>query len=105
MVHVTNIDHCETFDEVLVASKALFEYCQQELENKQKEEMEANIDAIPVVVMVKVMVVKKSLMMVEVLRRNLKILLNQKKVNLMVEPHNRVVKLVVSLVLMEALMV
>ena len=47
MVHVTNIEHCETFDEVLVASKALFEYCQQELENKQKEEMEANIDAIP----------------------------------------------------------
>ncbi len=47
MVHVTNIEHCETFDEVLVASKALFEYCQEEFEKKQKEEMEANIDAIP----------------------------------------------------------
>ena len=47
MVHVTNIEHCETFDEVLVASKALFEYCQQELEKKQKEEMDADIDAIP----------------------------------------------------------
>ena len=46
MVHVTNIDHCETFDDVLVASKSLFEYCQQELEKKQKEEMEANLESI-----------------------------------------------------------
>ena len=46
MVHVTNIEHCETFDDVLVASKSLFEYCQQELEKKQKEEMEANLESL-----------------------------------------------------------
>ena len=46
MAHVINIEHCETFDEVLVASKALFDYCQEELEEKQKEEMEANVESI-----------------------------------------------------------
>ena len=46
MVHIINIEHCETFDEVLVASKALFDYCQEELEKQQKEEMEANVESI-----------------------------------------------------------
>ena len=42
MVHVVNIEHCETFDEVLKASKKLFEYCKEQLENKKQQESQSN---------------------------------------------------------------
>jgi len=56
------------------------------------------------VVKEKVMVVKRLLMRVEVLKMNLKILKIQKKMNPLVEPHKKVEKVVVNLVLMGELM-
>ena len=43
MVHVTNIEHCETFEEVLNAAEKLYTYCKEELEIEKLERI-ASVD-------------------------------------------------------------
>jgi len=46
MIHITNIDHCETFEEVLDAAERLFKYCEQQLEDKKNEEsLDSNVSS------------------------------------------------------------
>ncbi len=46
MIHITNIDHCETFEEVLDAAERLFKYCEQQLEDEKNEEsLDSNVSS------------------------------------------------------------